>query len=82
MVVQRSHHTSLMQSFGIALIVFDGISIGLEDIPALVDLPGGGGSILQQIIVIAVYTSYHVLSQTGAKLVHQDRLLALAQGFV
>ena len=35
MVIERHHHTSFVQSLGIALIVFDGVGIGVEDVRTL-----------------------------------------------
>ena len=43
MIIQGSHHAGFVQPLSIALIVFNGIRISLEDIPALIDLTGSGG---------------------------------------
>ena len=82
MIVQSSHDTSLMQAFGTTLIIFNGIRISLENISAIVYLTGSRGNTLQQIIIITIHTSHHILPQTGSQLIHQDRLFSFTKGFL
>ena len=79
MVVEGGHYASLVQTVGIALVILDGIGIGLEHEPAVVYLAGSGCHTLQEVIVIAVHTGHHVVAQSGAQLIHEHRLLSLAK---
>ena len=78
-VVQRGLHTDFMQTVGKAVEVLDGIAISLEDIGILVYLMRHLGGTLQQEVVVAVYTSYHVFAQLCSQLIHQYGFLALGQ---
>ena len=79
MVVEGGHYAGLVQTFGIALVIFDGIGIGLEHVSAVVYLAGSGCHTLQKVVVIAVYTSHHVVAQPGTQLIHKHRFLSLAK---
>ena len=46
-VVQRSLHTHFMKTFSKTMVVFNGVSVGLENIFVPVNLTGGIGSSLQ-----------------------------------
>ena len=47
MVVQRSHDADFMQPFGIAMVVLNGVCIGLHHVGIFDDVSGGVGTSLQ-----------------------------------
>ena len=79
MVVQGSHDTDLVQPFRVAVIVLDGVGVGLHHVGTLDDVLGSMGTSLQEVIVIAVHAGNHVLAQLLAELVHQYGFLAFGQ---
>ena len=60
-VVQRSLHTHFMKTFSKTMVVFNGVSVGLENIFVPVNLTGGIGSSLQQKIIVTVDTGNQLL---------------------
>ena len=58
-VIEGAADADFVQTLGKALVVFDGIGIGLEDVGIVIELARSGGSILQEKIIVTVHTSYH-----------------------
>ena len=79
-VVQRSLHTHFMKTFSKTMVVFNGVSVGLENIFVQVNLTGGIGSSLQQKIIVTVDTGNQASSQfLCIQRIHQHHFLALCQ---
>ena len=67
-----------MQSLGKALVVLYSIGVGLQDVGVAVEFARGDGSILQQIVVVAIHAGDEVATQSlRVKRVHQHHLLPL-----
>ena len=80
-VVQRSLHTHFMKTFSKTMVVFNGVSVGLENIFVPVNLTGGIGSSLQQKIIVTVDTGNQASSQfLCIQRIHQHHLLPFCQG--
>ena len=62
MVVQRSHDADFMQPFGIAMVVLNGVCIGLHHVGIFDDVSGGVGTSLQQVVIIAVHAGNHIFA--------------------
>ena len=80
-VVQRCLHADFMQAFGIAMEVFDGVGVSLEDVRTAVDLVRYVRLALQQEVVVAVHAGYQAFAQFGGvQGVHQHHFLPLGKG--
>ena len=79
-VVQCGLHTYFVKTFGKAVIVFDGVCVGLEYIFVPVDLSGSVRGSLQQEIIVTVDTGNQTSAQFGGvQRVHEYHLLTLCQ---
>ena len=91
MVVEGDGHADIMQGWCIALVVLDGIYIGMEDVRALQHLLRLRRHALHQIVVVGIHTGYHVHAKPALAIffpvlltfnlqeVHQHRLLTPRQ---
>ena len=61
-VIQCGLYTYLMQTLCKAMMIFDGIGIGLKDISVSVYLPGSSSSSLQKKIIITIHTGDEAFS--------------------
>ena len=75
-VVQRGTGAGTVQSLGMAAVVLYGIDIGMQHIVVVAHLLAQRGLALQEPVVVGIHAGYHV----GPQVVHQGRLLSLAQG--
>ena len=78
-VVERAHDASRMQGGCVALVVLDGVGIGVQDERRGNEFAAYLGSTLHKVVVVRIHASYHVFSERRPKLVHQGSFLALAE---
>ena len=79
LVIERTLYAYTVKALGIALVILYCISISMQHIGAMYDATGSARLSLQQIIVIAVHTSYHIAPQPLSQLVHHGHLLPFGQ---
>jgi len=72
-------HAGVVQRVGVALVVLDGVGVGVDDEGAADELARRGGGSLQQVVVVGIDARYHVLAQRVAQPVHHGHLFALGQ---
>ena len=79
-VVECAHHASRMQSRSIALVVLDGVGIGVEDVGTGEQRLADWCSALHEVVVIGIHASYHVIAKPRPEFIHQGSFLAFAEG--
>ena len=81
MVVEGNHDTGFVQRWRIALQVFNGVSVGVEDVRIGCYLLRHLGGALHEIVVISVHAGNHVTSYLVHQQIHQHRLFASIKTF-
>ena len=79
MVVERHHHTHVVERGREALVVFDGIDIGMEDVWVSYDVLRGLRRALHEEVVAGIHAGYHVFAHLVAHEVHEHLFLSLRQ---
>ena len=74
MVVECNHDSHVVKAFGIALVIFYGVDIGVEDVGRFEDFFRRGCQSLHEVVVVGVDACYHVGSYPVAYEVHEYRL--------
>ena len=74
-VVERCHDAHLLEGGGVALVVFDGVGVGVEDVGAHADGARGVRGSLHEVVVVGIHAGNHV----GAEAVGEGNLLALRE---
>ena len=78
-VVERAHHAGGVQGRGVALVVLDGVGIGVEDERGGEERAAHLGRALHEVVVVGIHAGYHVIAEGRPKTVHQGCLLAFAE---
>ena len=79
-VVERGHHTHVLERRGITLEVLNGINISVEHKRVSTHLPRSFRCFaLHQIIIVGIHTGNHGRAEAVAQIVHQCDFLSLAQ---
>ena len=80
-VVECGQHADLVEPLGKALVVLDGVGVGLQDVGVGVELARSGSGLLQQVVVVAIHAGDEAAAQGGGfQGIHQHHLLPLGEG--
>ena len=80
MIIKGDRHTDIVERWRIALIVLDGIYVGVEHIRTVENALRLMGAALNKIVVIGIDTGYHIATKRLAlEKIHQYRLLAASK---